>query len=333
VHSLSFFPEEKELLLLAPQLLYHSRLDGSSSTTVIASPAYQRDEYWVDHALRYCYLHYFNKEYSHRSDTRTIGGEVVHRPNHGLVHAYRVMLFVAPVIDYFASYAEEEMLRQFCVEMTAINKQYLKTAAIFRTTGRESEVGERDNPEWYHEYKTNSNRNLFKYVRRHPNCFEKDTAMIVTGEELGEFHHNPFNQIILNMAHNLDLLRCFGRDLYLELVECMPVTRSSDQSIALKALIRYAIQLATIHGDCVQVQFNSHNELEAVDEDYEAGFGALSNNPSQLQRKSDLVPVPDFMKSNELKKLGATGLLLHKHSHNHHHHKRNHGTTGHHLFC
>lgn len=158
--------------------------------------------------------------------------EGIWRPNHALAHHVRVAFYVGPVVNYFKAYARGK-LKQFCIALSPTDIEKIKIFMAFSRSGRQSEDDFSSNPAAYRKELKNCASNLEAFFRSlfddmsegeikkwravledmgNPG-FEDNLGNNENFSEdekrwIGHTHH------IVNLAHKLDLSRCFSVEEY-----------------------------------------------------------------------------------------------------------------------
>lgn len=316
IHSLSHLPHEREVLLSAGLQVINKVYNKQIITALIVNtPMFQKDHYWPDVALSHAYKNYLSQRYEDLDETIDIGNFYVARPNHGLAHTFRVMEYVEPVVHYFSLYAEDESFRQFCQTISSDTLQWLKIAAAFRVTGRNSEVGFHDNPDLYTSYKRASANHFREFVKTIPSFAKRFSSLVDALEEVIFYLGNPeyeakynreqnqnkknlrnYCMRILDCSHNLDLARCKDSDSYWDAIEGFTalVHESNEQDEALIMLIRYATHLMKAHGDALCCELDDSDCLIDSEPYYKARYGKISHSRRYLIESSRTVQAPVF---------------------------------------
>jgi ankyrin repeat protein len=144
---------------------------------------------------------------------------VVHRPNHNIVHTLRSLGYVRYIVDLLLNYGIPSLqaqlismknngtLESFC--------QKIELASLFKVAGRESEVSRPDSVELYTRYRIKSAQAFRDYVDNSPQGLqlfstndERDFYQKKVVEDLGNPENKELPQLILRLAHDLDLQRC-----------------------------------------------------------------------------------------------------------------------------
>ncbi len=144
---------------------------------------------------------------------------VVHRPNHNIIHTLRSLRYVRYIVDMLLKYGVPSLqsqlisiknngkLESFC--------QQIELASIFKVAGRNSEISRPDSVELYTRYRTQSALAFRDFV----DSSEEARQLFYTVDEIDFYQRkvvedlgNPDNkelpQLILRLAHDLDLQRC-----------------------------------------------------------------------------------------------------------------------------
>ena len=77
------------------------------------------------------------------------------------------MVYVDIVIDYFASHAKDEAFRLFCQNLQPTDKEWLRVAAAYSITGRESEIAAIDDLKRYNNYRESCKEHLEQFLKKY----------------------------------------------------------------------------------------------------------------------------------------------------------------------
>ena len=304
------------------QLRYVRNPMGGFFASLVRSPDYVRpDRYWSDRALSYAYCHYLHLGYRDAtSNDVVVNKKTIERPNHGLAHTFRVMENITPVLDYFARHAKDKLFKTFCQNISFEECEWLRVAAAFRVTGRESEISHSENPDLYNKYKEASKNNLKKFLEEcspekssnekemkervlhvvqymgHPEYEQApdNKKPINTYPNEAERLHRNYLHRILTIAHNLDLPRCYSpKEFEAAMEPCRDL--SNQDTIAYKAdydaLIRHSIALIKAHGNVCLTDIALDGTLKDSDEEYQTPFEQVSTSLKAVAECSETVPV------------------------------------------
>ncbi len=275
---------------------------------------------WSSTAIAEAYRHHLKNPYKDKIDQVVIDDKVVQRPNHGLAHVYRTMIYVDIVIDYFAKHANDETFKLFCRYISCEERQWLRVAAVFSITGRESEISAAENLTRYNEFREASMQHLAAFLKKYPPASEneamhermlhlvrwlgnpayensfKDQEKINDHEDENERLNRNFIHRILTIAHKLDLVRCYPADQFNHSMEiCRSLSQSNDeQYIDYTGMIQYAVDLCNAHGDCLCTSISADKELINTHENYRSPFGLVSTNLRQLREMTETVKRPQL---------------------------------------
>lgn len=311
---------EQELLSpVGETFFYTGNPQGFFARAVNSPDAVPTGGYWSALALIEANKNYLRHPYKDADkDTENqilVDGTVIERPNHGLAHEYRVMLYIDVVIDYYSLHAEDEEFRSFCQQMSFKEREWLRVAAAYSVTGRESEIGASDNLARYTMYREASCNHLSAFLKKHPPEFS-DAAMAARISYLVRWMGNPafekgpdnpvdekerqhrnFLNRILSTAHKLDLPRCYTPSEFEQSMElCRKLSKSGEQQQQdYIQMVRYAIGLLHAHGDAVQTDINASGELFMGTQHYCSPFGKVQNLKA-LHEVTRSVPRPKFDK-------------------------------------
>lgn len=148
-----------------------------------------------------------------------LGHGTVHRPNHNIVHTLRSLRYIRDIIDTLLNYGVPALQSQ----LVAVKKdgtlesfcQKIELASVFKVAGRDSEVSRSDSVQLYTRYQVQSAQAFREFVessREARELFftaeELDFYQKKVVEDLGNPNNQQLAQLILRLAHDLDLQRC-----------------------------------------------------------------------------------------------------------------------------
>lgn len=211
----------------------------------------------------------------------------LYRPNHGLAHTLRKMLYLQSVISYFAKYAKDEDLRNIFSSMDDEFLLKLQIASLFLVAGRESDISFYDDPKKYSEYRYNSAAYFAGYVKNNPLFTNSDINNLA---DIIEFLNTPdffdktstINQAIIflfRFAHNLDLLRCYDARSYAHTMKQFDniVIISDEQQLEFNGLLQMASKMLRATDDRLMSDIMDGKITEAS-KDYGRLFFSYSTN-------------------------------------------------------
>jgi hypothetical protein len=323
--------DEREGEILIPAgtaYLYTSNPAGGFFAREVASPGIQPfGDLWSSTALIQAFRHHLSKPYQDEESKIELNGKTVQRPNHGLTHCYRVMLYIDLVIDYFAHHANGKAFSDFCQNITQNEREWLRVAAAYSITGRESEIRAVENLERYNKFRAACKDHLEKFLEQYP-APNKDEDMrermlnivrwmgnpgyenSVNGElpinnhnDESERIHRIFIHRILTIAHKLDLVRCYEpHEFDAAMKACRDFSENnSEQEADYLRMIRYAVDVNLAHGNKLSSMMTSSGALKNCSKSYCSPFGLVSNNIRQLMQATDTVPRPKLKEPYQFK--------------------------------
>ncbi|HAT7071669.1 TPA: NAD-dependent ubiquitin ligase [Legionella pneumophila] len=181
-------------------------------------------------ALLFAHARYLSKPYTdifteenllHYNNLAKIQLEhgIVHRPNHNIVHTLRSLRYVPYIIDTLLNYGipalqsqlvamkKDGILEAFC--------EKIELASVFKVVGRDSEVSRPDSVELYTRYRVQSAQAFREFVEHSPparqlfsTVEELDFYQKKVVEDLGNPNNKELAQLVLRLAHDLELQRC-----------------------------------------------------------------------------------------------------------------------------
>lgn len=204
---------------------------------------------------------------------------VINRPNHGLAHTLRVASYVENVVEYFQHFSNNPNFKIFCNQLTSEDILDIQTALLFSVSGRECELGFSSNPDLYNHYREICAVQYENFARS--KNFPEDK--IAKFRELVRFLGNPgyvkdlqdesksFIFHIMNLAHKLDLMRCYNLSSYLHAINVtneLVVEHSPLQENALNELFSVVTKRTLATGDrmfCKYYQGKLTSEMNDYD--------------------------------------------------------------------
>ncbi|MDX2346266.1 MAG: SidE phosphodiesterase domain-containing protein [Legionella sp.] len=282
------YSEDEVLIPAGETLVFDLDEKGSLCGSIVRSPIYIKETQYVSmFALSEAYKKHLSKQYqpgtrgSEPAAQSLTKDDTIARPNHGLAHTYRVMSYITEVKNYFAHHAADKAFKLFCLALSEERLERLRVAAAFLVTGRESEASASTQLEIYLSHKKASasyfNEFLAQFLEEHKpsilTATEEVTRIVSLIEQLGspdyEGNHQDdldvvYMHRILNVAHKLDLARCYTLEKYRHHVYgyCDSLSEPSDaQLFALRRMIRYSIDLIKAHGDHLFTDMDETGEL------------------------------------------------------------------------
>lgn len=285
--------EMEVILAQGRQVIY----DGKGAT-LVNSPELVEDHYSSDLAL-IAANNYLSKRYSDYDDARVFKGVSVQRPFHGLPHTKRVMEAISWVKDYFIRHAKDDDFKQFCRDLTPQLIEWLRIAAAFSITGRESEISAGTNLERYNEFREASAGHFeefskrisvkgvedeehlkqhLRHIVRWMGNPQYESKLNIDGDAQKIKQRNYLHRI-LTIAHKLDLPRCYGHKQFEQSMKLLRdlSTPSEAQQQDYFHLIRLSISHIKAHGDqtCFQVSPDGSYSLGSTT--YNPGLFAMCN--------------------------------------------------------
>ncbi|CAK7994607.1 Hypothetical protein POVR1_LOCUS131 [uncultured virus] len=164
---------------------------------------------------------YFTKQYTVKPHTleMTINGLTykIVRPNHGLAHGLRQSIIAVKIVPLLISAQPTHPMSQWLLQQDEDFIFKLGMVAAFQRTGRQSEIGHRDNPSLYQEYIRNDVKNFHHHAKRYVDNFRddeeisffQDALMWPLREELITLN---YLETILSISHKADLRRILSFD-------------------------------------------------------------------------------------------------------------------------
>jgi len=305
--------------ILIPQgttYLYKTNPAGGFFAREVNSPGIIPDGgQWSATAIAEAYRNHLRNNYKSSTHQTTIDNKTIYRPNHGLAHTYRVMLYIDVVIDYFAHHAEDEMFRLFCQYITPEEREWLRVAAAYSITGRENEMSAGEDLKQYDKFREASMQHMAAFLKKYPpktynpHMQERmldivrwmgnpgyETAShgqpcINVHDDSGEREHRNILHRILTTAHKLDLPRCYAPEQFNAAMSmCRTLsTNSQEQQADYLRMIRYAVALNNAHGNALATAVSPSDELKPCLEPYRSPFGLVSTNLRQLREMTNTV--------------------------------------------
>lgn len=314
---------EREIIFPAGTMLQTAQVgENSLVSTIVRSPSLEpKDHFRSESALNYAAKRYLLTPYAESSHQVWVGEENIFRPNHNMTHAYRVMLAIESVIQYFSVYAKDEDFKEFCASITPEDIEWLRIAAAFSVSGRESELSAKDDLEKYNRYKDASKQYFESFVAE--TFKDAPAAMIQRLAEIIRYVGNPdypdkissfcaeneqkqrkFYHAILKIARDLDLPRCYSVHQYTDTMQyCRSLSvNSEEQKYAYDAMLRYHIELIKAHGATLRTDIEPNGKLVTVNIDYQPTYAESSLSMKRLFDITQTVPKPRRSEEGECSK-------------------------------
>ncbi len=315
-----------EVILPQGEQVLTRRGPGYFVSTIVRSPTLDpKNHFWSEVALFEARQEHLLKEYADTKSAIKIDDQVVVRPNHGSPHTYRVMLLIELVIQYFAQHAKDPKFKAFCENLGDAEMEWLRVAAAFSVTGRESEIAATANPNKYDSYRAASATHFMNFVEKNAKdektmmkrmhhivrymgnpCYEASgkSAAINNHPNPQEREIRNFTHRILTIAHNIDLVRCYkSADYENSMKLCWDLSEPSEgQRSALNEIIRYDIALNKAHGNYLKCDIDAVGNLRDVQLDYRENFVRANRSLKELFELTETVSRPrlDQKKSHTL---------------------------------
>ncbi|RUR16673.1 hypothetical protein ELY21_12645 [Legionella sp. km535] len=316
---------EGEILIPAgTTFLYTRDAAGRFFAREINSPGVQTGgSYWSSFALAEAYRNHLRHAYQDAEHQIILEGVSVQRPNHGLAHTYRMMSLVDVVIDYFAHHAREVEFQRYCQSVTPEECDWMRVAAAYSITGRESEIAARENLTRYDEFRVLSMQNLSDFLNKYAprtldECMHERLLHVVRWmgnphyeqgpdikndhPDINERHHRNFIHRILTVAHKLDLPRCYTPQEFERAMEMCRALSSPNESqqVCYIEMISYAIDLIRAHGGALSTDISPEGAFRQCSERYRPPFQKVSTSLRMLYEFSETVPRPKITEKYQL---------------------------------
>jgi len=309
---------ENEALLSHGEQVVTAQGPGCLISKIVRSPdLVVGNHYKSDLALAHVFKHYLSKEYKYEKSRIKIDKIDVYRPNHNQTHVYRVMLGIELVLNYFSNHAKDKEFKAFCQELSPKNIEWLRIAAAFSITGRESEISAGQDLETYDSYREASRKHFSDFVNSEMS--DIGGSMKERMENIIRYMGNPhyekglegkaaindhpdekereirnYYHRILTIAHKLDLPRCYSSKKYGDAMQlCKNLSLNSHaQNYAYTNMVRYVIGLIKAHGGRLSCDIDPSGELKDVCTDYQETYATSSTSMHFLFRRTQTVERP-----------------------------------------
>lgn len=179
-----------------------------------------------------------------------IAGEMIARPNHNLTRL-RVARYIEDILDYLRKFGQDPNLRYSCEHLSPRIVLEMRTMLLYSITGRECDIGFTGDPNLYNRYRQASADNFRQhaleenYPPHEVECYATLVCFLGNPEFLQTVRssdpHSAYLLQIMDFAHKLDLMRCYGLEHYLHSVEAINkelVIPSNRQEQALNDLFK-----------------------------------------------------------------------------------------------
>lgn len=235
---------------------------------------------------------YHETDIDSSDDKIKIEEEEIHRPNHGLAHSLRVASYIPVVTEYFKDFAQPG-LKEFCSGLSAQKIKDLQLCMLFSVSGRESDISFSNNPKKYREYRQNCVRQFEQYakeIKMNSNDIKKYSALILNmgNPEFLEKNKSPemINMFhIMNLAHKLDLMRCYQVNAYTPAIKKghdYLVEESEEQQNGLNHLYKVVSARISATGDRQFCTFDENRKMIVpVNHGYDKVFLTASRDPRE----------------------------------------------------
>lgn len=262
------------------------------------------------------------------------GETEIPRPNHSLAHVVRTVSYLPNLVMFLSKHGNAQV-RKFCNDMSEKNMELMQIAMLFFVSGRQSEDSVKDNPENYKIFMQSRVENFAKYVaelnhaRMGAFSFSADEIKnfkyILSGAGDPEFPAQINRDetisdeiklflvsvtILLEQAHNLDLLRCFSLESYklatnrvMEAVEGGAGNVNAREDLELLRAIAYRRILDT--GDITRFGWSPDGPISTPKETHSYrgnDFIEASTDPVGCMKKASLLS-EDFLLPNIANKI------------------------------
>ncbi|MCS5707992.1 hypothetical protein CC99x_003650 [Candidatus Berkiella cookevillensis] len=315
---------ENEVLFSQGEQIITTQGPGFYVARIINSPSLEKaNQYWSDQALQWALEHYLSKPYKECPSTIKIGDKNINRPNHNLPHVFRVKNAIELVIHYFSRYAIEDDFKEFCQECSLEEIEWLRVAAAFSVTGRESEINAGSDLERYDRYRESSATHFIDFVNKTKNMqlpevahmaervkhvvrymgnpsYEKqsDGAFGINNHpDASERQRRNFYYRILSVAHKLDLPRCYTASQYeasMKLCHDLSLVSDSQKNDYLE-MIRYNIELIKAHGGLLSCDLTMQGKFVDTHIPYQPIYVESSTSLKRIYEISQTITKPEIM--------------------------------------
>ncbi|MFO1258955.1 MAG: SidE phosphodiesterase domain-containing protein [Gammaproteobacteria bacterium] len=315
---------EDEIIFAQGEQVITSQGPGYLITRLVNSPSLQQpDQRWSDSALASAFKYHLLKEYTEETSEITINGTKVFRPNHNAPHVLRVMKGIDLVLAYFIRHAKDPQFKIFCNSISKDEVEWLRVAAAFSITGRNSEISAGENLERYDQYRSASAEHFRLFVEKTKDLsIPKNRAMAERMYNIIRYMGNPhyeqgqnnqlaincisddvernirnYNHRILSIAHKLDLPRCYSPTQFMESMQCcLNLSEfSTAQSEDFNQMVGYIIELIKEHGGHLSCDLGLDGQLGSVHRGYQDVFSKASTSLTTLYALSKSVTLPRLL--------------------------------------
>lgn len=314
---------ENEVLFSQGTQIITSQGPGYYISRIINSPALEINQYWSDQALQWALENYLLRPYKDIPSVIKIGEKNIYRPNHNLPHVFRVKNSIKLVLHYFSRHAIEDDFKEFCQECSLEEIEWLRVAAAFSVTGRESEINAGSDLDRYDRYRASSADHFIDFVNKTKNMqlpevahmaervkhvvrymgnpsYEKQSdggLGINNHPDASERQRRNFYYRILSVAHKLDLPRCYTASQYEESMKlCRDISLVSDsQKNDYLEMIRYNIELIKAHGGFLSCDLTMQGEFFDTHIPYQPIYVESSTSLKRIYEISQTITKPEIM--------------------------------------
>ncbi|MCS5711346.1 SidE phosphodiesterase domain-containing protein [Candidatus Berkiella aquae] len=278
----------------------------------------RKNNYWSELAIAAANK-YLSKAYVEANCLIYLKGYEIARPNHNSTHTYRVMLCIEQITNYFSHYAADEEFKDFCQSLNDTEIEWLRVAAAFSITGRESEISAGENLTKYDEFRAASCQHFMEFVSKSkPNI---DSRQLERVSEVVRYMGNPhyedkinlhpneherkirnYYHRLLSIAHKIDLPRCYSANQYHNAMKiCRELSQPGEaQQTMLNEIIRYNIELIKAHGGRLSCDIKADGTMVDVSTSYREIYGEASSSLKRLFELTQTVTKPQIMRNETL---------------------------------
>ncbi|HAT1596449.1 TPA: NAD-dependent ubiquitin ligase [Legionella pneumophila] len=236
---------------------------------------------------------------------------LVPRPNHGIAHTLRVAQLVPVIAEFLKAYSGDPKFQK----LTQKEIQKAQYMMLFSVIGRENDMSWTDANHYqqafkeayngkpskhiYATFKENAKKGFLNHVDTNkssliPSLFSDESELQYWAEALdtGKPGISSASGILMALAHDLDLMRCYDEDKFNNLKMKDLVARLGGNKEAAKKLADYAHDLIIATGDrCMGY---------GVTQDYNYSlFGKCSLDPNECLKQLQSIPKPETTLANQ----------------------------------
>ncbi|MDR3490866.1 MAG: SidE phosphodiesterase domain-containing protein [Gammaproteobacteria bacterium] len=316
IRAYSQHDNEAETLVASGQQHYFESKAGITIAHLVNTPSLRKpsDYSWL-RAVQVAYDEYLSKPFK---DSHLCSSDLkyqdVERPNHGLAHTMRTIIYLDAVIDFFVKHAVTKEEREVLNTLSSEEREKLKIVLAFYVTGRQSEVSWLTHANDTLRYRDASIQFLKKYVKNDSNWTSEDIEkysklLEYHKEKSGDLKQDTLYNVVL-IAHKFDLARCYNASQMNQIMNlCFP-NGGNDHEVAKSDWIKlkkWSIERIKATGDRLFNHVNKEGEYVADNQSYDdTKFIPASKDPLACHKILSDIPTLDLSEAPKVKPAPVT---------------------------